>query len=109
MPVGESIVRDHPLDAGDAVGGEVGGGAGEEPVCGGAFLVGVDLGVGKAGVVIDGGVDVVEPDGGLGVPGVRGALVDPPAATVGYATELLHVDMDQIAGMGVLVPDLGRA
>jgi hypothetical protein len=26
------------------------------------FLVGVDLGVGQAGVVVDSGVDVVEPD-----------------------------------------------
>ena len=48
--------------AGDAVGGEVVGGAGEERRAGRALLVGQDLGVGQPGVVIDEGVDVVEAD-----------------------------------------------
>jgi hypothetical protein len=39
---------------------EPGGGAVQEPGAGGRLLVGVDLGVGDAGVVVDGDVDEVE-------------------------------------------------
>ena len=49
----------------DAVAGEVVDGSGEERGAGGGLLVVEDLGVGEAAVVIDDGVDVVEPDPGL--------------------------------------------
>src|SRR5699024_4347080 len=57
--VGEVVVGDYPLDLGDAVGGEVFGGAEHERCAGGALLVGQDLGVGQPGVVIDHRVHVV--------------------------------------------------
>ena len=57
-PVVLGVVGNDPLDA-DAVAGVERGGTGEETGAGGALLVVEDLGVGEAGVVIDGGVDVV--------------------------------------------------
>ena len=43
FPVGERVVGDDPFDAGDAVPGEVDGGASEEPGRGGAAFIWVDL------------------------------------------------------------------
>ena len=60
--VAEVVVGDDAFDAGDAVLGEVGRGAGQERSAGGAFLVGQDLGVGQSGVVVDEGMDVVVAD-----------------------------------------------
>jgi hypothetical protein len=57
-PVGHRVVGHHPLDPVDADGGEEGRGRAEEAGAGGSGLVGMDLGVGKPGVVIDRGVHV---------------------------------------------------
>ena len=95
---------------GDAVGGEVVDGAGQERRAGRALLVGQDLGVGQPGVVVDQRVDVVEAD-----PGSRSgrrsapccAAVGPPAAAVGDPAELLDVHVDQLAGPVAFVADRG--
>jgi len=101
-----------PLDVVDAVVGEGGGGAAEEPGAGVGFLVGVDLGVGDAGVVVDGGVDVVEPDPGP-VAGPASfevvAAVGPPAAPVAQSAEFLDIDVDEFAGAGAFVAADQRA
>ena len=52
VPVGERVVGDDLLDPCDAVRGEVLAGAGQERRAGRALLVGVDLAVGQAGVVV---------------------------------------------------------
>jgi hypothetical protein len=66
----------------------------------GGLLVGVDLGVGDAAVVVDGDVD--ELVAALLVPAapvVCGARpVQAPPAAVGDAAELLDVDVRQVAG-----------
>jgi hypothetical protein len=49
--VGQDLLDDH------AAGGEPGLGPGQEPGGSLAGLIGVDLGIGQPGVVIDGGVD----------------------------------------------------
>ena len=100
MRVAQGVVGHHPFDAGDAVGGEVVDGAGEERGAGRALLVGEDLGVGEPGVVIDDGVHVVVAD--LGVLAFRLvephlAAVGPPAAAVGDPADLLDVHVDQLA------------
>src|SRR4051794_3171621 len=100
-PVVLRVVGEHPLDA-DAVAGVEGGGAGEEAGAGGALLIAEDLGVGQPGVVIDGGVDVVIAQA-AGRAGSGAAAVGAPAATVGDAPELLHIDVDQGAGPVVFV------
>jgi hypothetical protein len=107
VAVGEGVVGDDAIDSRDAVSGEMCGGALEEPGHGCALLVGMDTGVGEAGVVIDCGVDLVEPDRGFPIASVRGADVN-TAPAVGDAAQLLGVDMDQVAGMGMLVSILGR-
>jgi len=63
--VGPGVVGHESFDPGDAGGGEVGDGAGEEPVIGGTFLVGQDPEVCESGVVVDEGVDVVVADTGV--------------------------------------------
>ena len=90
--VAQGVVGQDPFDAGDAVAGEVGRGPGEEPGAGGALLVGEDLAVGQAGVVIDQGVHVVVAD-----PATSDLLAAPecaPPAAVGDASDLLDVDVD---------------
>jgi hypothetical protein len=52
-PVGPGVVGDEPLDAGDAVGGEVGDRAFQERRAGGSLLVGQDLLVREPGVIVD--------------------------------------------------------
>jgi hypothetical protein len=76
----------------------------------------VDLGVADPGVVIDHGVHervthlgVVEgvlgfPGGRGPVPGAGGAADEAPPATVGDVAQLLDVDVDQRARVGMLVP-----
>lgn len=58
VSVGERVVRDHSFDSRDAVAGEVGRCASQEPCCGRPLLVRVDLRVGKTAMVIDRCVDV---------------------------------------------------
>ncbi|KOT63973.1 hypothetical protein ADK44_10005 [Streptomyces rimosus subsp. rimosus] len=57
----------------------------------------MDLAVGEAGVVVDGGVDVVEAHGAAGCPAgltAQGAV----SAAVGDPAELFHIHTDQLAG-----------
>ena len=54
--IAAAVVGQHPLDD-QAVGGEPGLGPLAEPDRGLAGLIGVDLGIGEAGVVINGGMD----------------------------------------------------
>ena len=51
------------------MGGEEPGGSGQEPGTGDGLLVGQHLGIGKAGVVIDGGMDKVVAGPTPSVPG----------------------------------------
>src|SRR5690606_20535539 len=99
------VVGHHPLDPGDAHGGEVGRRPPQEAGAGlGPFVV-VDLAVGQAGVVIDHGVDVVIADTPglvLGLVG-RGAAVGAPTATIGDLAQLLHIHVDQLPGPGPLI------
>jgi hypothetical protein len=83
--VGQCVVGHHAFDDGGAEGGEVFGGASREVGTGAGFLVGVDLGVGQTGVVVDRGVDVVVADpvavAGLAVFEAVAAVDAPAAAT----------------------------
>jgi hypothetical protein len=90
LGVGPGVVGQDPFD-GDAVCGEPGGCPSQEAGAGGGLLVGEVLGVGKAGVVVQGGVQV-------GVAGAACALLvgaagcpaeDLVAAAVGDAAEFL--------------------
>ena len=97
----------------DSCHGDPGGveeGVGALPGRGGGFLllVGQDFAVGQAGVVVDGVVDVGIPGpavrGGSGlVPGTRGTAPPFVAAAVGDPAAVLDVDVDQVAGGGMLV------
>ena len=89
-----------PFDL-DAVGGVERRGPGQEAGGGGALLVGVDLGVGQAGVIIDSGVDVVVAD--PAATHFLAASVCAPPTAVGDAPELLDVDVHQRPRVGVLV------
>lgn len=95
--VGERVVRDHAFDLVDAVLGEVGASPGQESGRGGAFLVGVDLGVGEPGVVIDRGVDVVKTD--PSTADLFAAAVGRPASTVRDPAEFLRIDMHQLTAV----------
>ena len=74
-----------------------------------ALLVGEDLGVREPAVVIDDGVDVVEPDPGLLLRRGRAhlAAMGSPAAAVGDPPDLLDVHVDQLAGPVAFVADRG--
>ncbi len=94
---------------GDAEGGEVGGGAPQEPGAGGGFLVGVDFGVGQSGVVVDGGVHVFvgDPGAGAGAAALQAvAAVHAPAAAVAESADFLDVDVNEFAGpVAFITPD----
>jgi hypothetical protein len=78
----------------------------QEAGAGVGFLVGVDFGVGEAGVVVDGAVDVVVADpGGCAGAAVFGAVSaqHAPAAAVAEPAEFLDVDVDQLAWAGAFV------
>ena len=60
-----------------------------------------DLGVDDAGVVIDSGVDVAVARSGSALN--VAPTVSAPAATVGDASDLLGVDMDQLVGPVALI------
>ena len=78
-------------------------GAVPEPDGGDGLFVVVDLGVDEPGAVVDRGVDVAVADLLESFVVVVAASVEPPAATVGDATDLLHVDVDQLAWAFTLV------
>ncbi len=61
--VGGSVVGEDPFD-GDAMIGEPGDGSLEHTDRGGGFLVGADLGVGHAGMIVDDGVQERSSDPG---------------------------------------------
>src|SRR4051812_2593508 len=86
--------------------GQGGGGGGREGGAGGGGLVGVDLCVGERGVVVDGAVHVLvadpRPASGAAVR-LAVAAQDAPPAAVAEPADLLHVDVDQLAGPGPLV------
>ena len=66
-------------------------------------LVGQHLAVGEAGVVVDGGMDEGVADPAVAVVRVAAAAVCSPATAWGDAAQLLDVDVDEVAGRGVLV------
>src|SRR5665647_2877879 len=101
-----SVVGDHPNHPVDAVGGEEHPGPVEEPDRGLGGLIGQVLGVGQAGVTVDCGVQIdVARWGALGLGPLGGfvrrgaAAVGPPPATVGDAPDLLHIQVDHVAGV----------
>jgi hypothetical protein len=98
LAVGPGVVGEDVFDACDAVCVEEGGHAGEKACQVRGLLVRVDLAVGEAGVIVDGGVDVVEAHGADRPTGVTAA--DLVAAVVGDAAELPHIDVNQFAGDG---------
>src|SRR5829696_7162208 len=80
-----------------------------EPGAGRALFVGMDFRVRQPRVVIDHGVDVVEPDPRI-LPrgGVTGcASVCSPPAAVGDTSEFLDVHMHQFPGASTFVTDRG--
>ena len=100
VSVGESVVGEDPFDLRDPVlraefrhpDQHAGGGY--------AFLVGVDLDVGESAVVVDHGVNIVEPDPFPAGSMVAAALfrVGPPAAAVRDGAEIFHVNVQEFAG-----------
>lgn len=75
------VVADDLFDP-DAVTGEELSGPSDEACAGGTLLFGVNLGVGQAGVIVDGCVDVVITESAL-VAGALCAAVGAPAASSG--------------------------
>src|SRR5215831_16409548 len=113
--VAGAVVAEDALD-GDPGGGVPGVCAGQERGGGVLALIAQDLGIGQAGAVVQGGVQVTVADDGVAVAGAPGrgggglavaparlAAVDAPAAAVGDVDELFDVDVDQFAGAGPLV------
>lgn len=100
---------DHALDR-DAAGGVVADRARGETRHGPAPLIGVDLHVGQAGMIVHS--DVREVPAGAAAPLPAPAPAKPPAAAVTCAPQLLHAGMHKIAGVRMPVADgllLGRA
>jgi len=115
--VGGAVVGEHPLDCDTAL-GEPGNSSLQDADRGDRLLVGVDLCVGDAGVVIDDGVH--ECPTHQRVSGHRSWFVrcrcpvpvalllphEPPAAPVRDVAELRHIHVDHRAGSAVFVtPD----
>jgi hypothetical protein len=97
-------VGEHSFDR-DVVAGEEAGGSLPERCCGGALFVGEDLAVGEACVAIDGGVhERVADFGAIPASPFGGPAVDAPPAAFGDATQLLDIDVDELAGSGHLDP-----
>src|SRR4051812_37856788 len=69
-------------------------------------FVGIDLGVGEPGVIVDRGLHVLVADASR-CPGATAfeavAAVDAPAAAIAESAELLDVDVDQLAGPGAFI------
>ncbi len=107
LRVGPVVVGHHGVDPVDAELCEELGGTDQEPGSCCALLVALDLCVGEPGVVVDGCVGVVAAGFGFssGVGPSRLASPGPPAATVGDPTDLLDIDVDQLAKRGGFIPD----
>ena len=99
------------------MGSESGDGIGHERRGGPFGFVGQDLGVDAPGMIVDGVVNEgVAPDlaslnaaalGQVPGPGIRFAFhpsLDPVTSSVRNAPELLYIDVDHLAGPGVLIP-----
>jgi len=114
--VGGAVVGEHTLD-GDASVGEPGDRSAQDADRGGGFLVGADLCVGDAGVVVDDGVQERGADQGpVVVASLTGSLrlkarvgfallarEELMPAAVGDVAELGHVDVDHRTGVIVFV------
>jgi hypothetical protein len=98
------VVGQDPLDD-HAPGPEPGVGPSPERGGGAASLVGEDLGVGEAAVVVDGGVKVGVADPSVPPAATSGGspAMDLVAPAVGDPPEFLHVDVDEFPGPGPLV------
>ena len=97
--VAGAVVGEDPLDL-DAVSVVVGDGATEEAGSGRGFLVGEDLGVGEAAVVVDGDVDVLPAlVVAAAVVAAAGDAAGDAVAGPGDPAELLDVDMDELPGL----------
>jgi hypothetical protein len=101
--VARPVVAQHAF-AFNAVRGGPCDGAVPERDRGDGLLVSVDLGVDESGAVIERGVDVALGSlASLREITSKPAAMNPPAAAVGYAGDLLHVDVDQLFGPITLV------
>ena len=108
--VGGAVVGHHPLNR-DAVAREERDDAAQKANHGAGLLVGQNLGIGQAAVVVDGDVHAfaadllsTSPGGvGLGRRPVLAAAGEALADTALDAAELFDVDVDQLAGRGALV------
>ena len=98
--IGRAVVGHHPLD-GDAQAGEPGDGALEEGDGTFLALVGQDLGVGKAGGIVDADMQEVPADAAAALGPVAGDAV----ADAVDPAELLDVEVDQLAGPCPLVAE----
>ncbi len=84
------------------------GGAGQEPGAGGTFLVGKDLGISQPGVVIDGGMDIIETSAAeaSAMVVIDQWSLNPPTATVRDPAEFLHVNVDEVARCSAFITQL---
>ena len=107
-----TVVAEHSFDA-DAVAAIEADCSMEKRRCRFGFLVGQDLGVGEAAVVVDGDVHVLVADrsslaaGQVGEGGVvvLDAAADAPARAADDPGELLDINMQELARPGALVAD----
>jgi len=83
-------------NAGDAVFGKDGGSAAHEARAGLTALIGVDLGIGQPGVIIDRAVHILAARAAATL-GASLAPPYPPAAAARDASELPDVHVDQLA------------
>ena len=100
LSIGKRVVADDAFDL-DAEGGVERDRSLENTGGGDALLVVVDLCVSNTGVVVNDCVDVVVAD--PAAADLLTATVSAPPAAVGDAAQFLHIDVDQRAGMVVLV------
>ena len=101
-------VGEHPLGPDPAL-GEVGGGPEHEPGARRSAFIAKDLDVGVAGAVVDRSVEVVVTRSASPWTFRLGAEAqDPPPAARPDPRELLHVDVDKLAGTLPLEPDRCR-
>jgi len=99
-----SVVGHHGLDL-DAGVGEERAGASPEPGGRLAALVAEDLRIGESAAVIDGVVQEGVPHPAVAIATPVGPAEHPVTAAVRDAAELLDVDVDELAGLGLLVAD----
>ena len=74
-----------------------------EPDCGGGLLVGMDLGVGNPGVVINGGMEVGVANAAALGTGYLASSPCSPAAPGGDPTQFLDIDVEELSGSVLFV------